>query len=133
MLFNFLIFIRFIYKVSLQTPNCLWQGLINHELVHVLGFWHEQSRLDRDKHIRILYENILPDAIFNFKKYSTIVEKLNFKYDYDSIMHYDTTTFSKNGLPTILPIKPGIDLKKNAFKLLSSIDIQKIRSYYNCQ
>mgnify|MGYP000105577434 CR=1 FL=1 len=44
-------------KVNLHR-NCWYKGIVIHELKHALGFFHEQSRSDRDSYVRILYENI---------------------------------------------------------------------------
>ncbi|VDM53232.1 unnamed protein product [Angiostrongylus costaricensis] len=82
--------------------GCLHHEIIVHELMHSLGFWHEHSRDDRDEHIRIRWENILPGMESQFDKVSAFLQDTQGeKYDYRSIMHYDSTAFSRNGRHTI--------------------------------
>ena len=40
------------------NQSCLMVGIALHQFLHVLGFFHEQSRRDRDKYIRINYDEV---------------------------------------------------------------------------
>uniref|UniRef100_A0A672PQK9 Metalloendopeptidase n=1 Tax=Sinocyclocheilus grahami TaxID=75366 RepID=A0A672PQK9_SINGR len=115
--------------MSLQSPGCMWSGVAAHELMHALGFVHEQSRSDRDHHVSILWENIIEDQRHNFKKYET--NNLNTAYDYSSVMHYGRYTFSEDGRPTIIP-KPDPYISIGQRDGPSLTDIHKINILYNC-
>ncbi|CAH2210171.1 jg913, partial [Pararge aegeria aegeria] len=81
--------------------NCLSQGEIAHEVMHVLGFSHEHTRSDRDRYIAILWDNIKP----GYKKYFQTRHDgrlLNLPYDYASVLHYPPRAFSKNGQITVM-------------------------------
>uniref|UniRef100_A0A8C2U7F5 Metalloendopeptidase n=1 Tax=Coturnix japonica TaxID=93934 RepID=A0A8C2U7F5_COTJA len=80
--------------------NCDKFGIVAHELGHVVGFWHEHTRPDRDQHVTIIRENIQQGQEYNFLKMEAgEVNSLGETYDFDSIMHYARNTFSRAQYP----------------------------------
>jgi len=95
------------------------------------AFFHEQARRDRDFRVKVLSNNINPSQLYNFKKadrYS--VETFGTPYDYQSLMHYTRTTFTKNGQSTLESITDA-NQKLGGIKL-SKYDIKKLNSMYHC-
>ncbi|XP_053178954.1 low choriolytic enzyme-like [Scomber japonicus] len=115
--------------VSLDISGCIYRNTIQHELLHALGFEHEQSRSDRDEHIKIIWENIEDGEEDQFEKVKT--RNLGTPYDYNSVMQYESDYFSKNGKPTMIPIPdPNVPIGK-ATKM-SPNDILRVNRLYRC-
>lgn len=74
------------------------KGTVMHELMHAAGFYHEQCRPDRDQFIKLHEENMLDGRKSQFQIEPGVTQST---YDYCSIMHYPSTAFTKNNLPTI--------------------------------
>jgi hypothetical protein len=56
--------------VTLQKSGCREFGHILHVIMHALGFYHEQSRTDRDKYVDINWTNVPEDHHKDFQTYS---------------------------------------------------------------
>ena len=106
------------------AKRCSTMNIV-HELGHTIGLWHEQSRLDRDAYIRILWENINEEHWYNFNQHITDGRDYD-EYDYQSIMHYSAYAFSKNNLKTIVPIQKDVEIGQRQF--LSSKDIAAVNA-----
>ncbi|KAF6018342.1 ASTL [Bugula neritina] len=117
--------------------NCYTHGTVMHELLHTLGFYHEQSRADRDFYVDIHRENIKQGAESNFDRYAlgTTVDHLDQPYDYDSIMHYQSTSFSKDFVSPTITAKQQLpsSIVLGQRDHLSHIDIRMIQKLYGCQ
>ncbi|KAH7951084.1 hypothetical protein HPB52_004715 [Rhipicephalus sanguineus] len=122
--------------VSLNFEVCATYGTIVHELLHVLGLWHEQSRADRDRYVRVVWNNVVPRFKANFMK-TNRVPYLDEDYDYESIMHYFFNAFSKDPeQATLVPKNTGVELFNLglAFKenRMTKVDIHKLNTIYHC-
>jgi len=116
------------------AESCIRNGTIAHEIGHLIGFWHEHTRPDRDRYVQIHKSNVLAGELKNFRKLSRLeVNSFDVPYDFGSIMHYAKTTFSKNGYDiTIRPV-PGLYNKEIGQRLrLSPLDILQANRLYNC-
>ncbi|KZS17670.1 putative Metalloendopeptidase [Daphnia magna] len=120
--------------VSLDS-GCFNDGLPGtaiHELMHALGFFHEQSRTDRDDYIIINYPNIQPGTEANFLSYGPdVIQYLGASYDYGSVMHYGAYSFPIDpSIPTIITRQPGVEIGQR--KGFSEVDIFKLNALYKC-
>ncbi|XP_036440042.1 low choriolytic enzyme-like [Colossoma macropomum] len=115
--------------VSLDRNGCIYHNTVQHELLHALGFNHEQTRSDRDNHIRVVWENIIENMKHNFNKINTLNQGT--PYDYNSVMQYHRTAFSKNGLPTMVPI-PNSNVAIGQATQMSNNDIIRLYRLYQC-
>ena len=65
-----------------------------HELGHSLGFWHEQSRPNRDDFVQINWDRIPTNKAHNFLLHPAADAYPPGGYDFDSVMHYQQCEFS---------------------------------------
>ncbi|MBM3807820.1 MAG: hypothetical protein FJW22_06445 [Acidimicrobiia bacterium] len=108
-------------------------GIVYHELGHLLGLYHEQSRADRDDYVEIDLSNVQANAVGNFTKLTFPVIGA---YDFESVMHYSAFAFAIDpSKPVIIP-RPGYA----SFASLmgqrvgpSTIDLDALAFLYNGQ
>uniref|UniRef100_F6R0P6 Metalloendopeptidase n=1 Tax=Xenopus tropicalis TaxID=8364 RepID=F6R0P6_XENTR len=117
--------------LSLMSSGCLAKGIIQHEVDHALGFYHEQSRSDRDTYIDVLWQYICESDWGSFEMVDT--DNLDLPYDYSSVMHYGWYAFSNtSGQPSLRP-KPDPTANIGQRYGLSPLDVSKVKELYGCK
>lgn len=119
--------------VNLQTPGCLGKvGTAIHEILHTVGFYHEQNRYDRDDHVRVIFRNIQGDKLNNFEKISeNEITAFNVPYDFESVLHYSPYAFSTSDKKTIEARNDqAMNDKMGQRDGFSKKDIEKINAMY---
>uniref|UniRef100_A0A915DGN6 Metalloendopeptidase n=1 Tax=Ditylenchus dipsaci TaxID=166011 RepID=A0A915DGN6_9BILA len=111
------------------TKTCIAHHVIIHELLHLLGLYHEHQRPDRDEFITIHKERVLKGRIANFN-IAKGADTFRLPYDYCSIMHYRDVTFSANSLPVMVTkeskFQANLGKAKNPSELINLKKIQKL-------
>ncbi|XP_049301277.1 astacin-like metalloprotease toxin 5 [Anopheles funestus] len=123
--------------LNLQSPNCM-QTLRTpvHELMHTLGFLHEQSRRDRDTYIQFFPQNLAPkyqNAKFintNYAIYNGSSTTYGVPYNYGSVMHYSRFAGAATSIFPVLVRRdnPAAELGNNYG--LTEGDVAQIKARY---
>jgi hypothetical protein len=96
-------------------------GTLLHEMGHVVGLFHEQSRSDRNTYVTFNYDNVIKGSIDNFNQLTDDAQNLT-SYDFASIMHYIPYAFSRTGGPTLETKPAGIPMSNTVGYTASDID-----------
>ncbi|XP_059363763.1 meprin A subunit beta-like [Carassius carassius] len=113
--------------------GCGIKAIVEHEFLHALGFWHEQSRYDRDDYVTINFTNIITGYANNFDKYSeNLTTTQDTPYDYFSVMHYDKNAFSNGNGYTIITKRPEFQDVIGQRLDMSEYDVIELNKLYKC-
>jgi len=123
--------------------NCARFMYVVHEIGHVIGFWHEHTRPDRDDFVTVYPDRISKSNLLNFVKRKPLdVDYQGVKYDYRSIMHYPKNAFARLGCFGVRCVTVAVNNFPEYFRQgrpelgagteLSPGDIQQANRLYSC-
>ncbi len=77
-----------------------------HALMHVLGFWHEHQRPDRDQFVAVQTANVDP-ALSVLFQLVPVGNTFGLAYDFDSVTHFGATEGGLGGATTLIVLPPN--------------------------
>lgn len=103
---------------------------IAHEVLHALGFVHEQNRSDRDDFISVLFDNIDEKYRDNFEKLPQEYMAVSglAPFDFESLMIYPVWMFVKHGQATMESKVKDHSIQPSDH--LSTIDLERLNLAY---
>jgi hypothetical protein len=113
------------------TEQCRTHEIL-HEMMHALGFVHEQSRPDRDNYVEVLWQNIDPAYADQFAIVpDSFTDALRgAAFDYHSVMLYESNAFAVSTQLTTLQSTTAQSVSPTQDGL-SPGDIARLNSLYN--
>jgi len=120
---------------TINIASWSFRFIIAHEIMHSLGFWHEQQRPDRGTYVQINFGNVQSGTGGNFTiPGNSIAEG---EYDFESIMHYGqcdfTTCSSCNSSCRTITVLPPFTSQQSVIGQrgqLSAGDIASLNALY---
>lgn len=114
--------------------GCYYNITVMHQIMHVLGFYHEHNRPDRDNHVKINWNNIEKGYHDKFNKRSIKdVDSRKVPYDLRSIMHCAWNAFGWTLGDLTIETKDPLDKYEIGQRAhLSVSDQYQINKMYYC-
>eukprot|EP00112_Aurelia_sp_Birch-Aquarium-sp1_P015802 Seg353.7 transcript_id=Seg353.7/GoldUCD/mRNA.D3Y31 product="Zinc metalloproteinase nas-38" protein_id=Seg353.7/GoldUCD/D3Y31 len=130
--------------------GCEILGVVVHEIMHALGFLHEQNRSDRDNYVNIQWQNMIKDPKINVQRIFETERQIHgddyygenygLPYDFNSVMHYHPFAWSKDGKSPTFLLNPKYKESNIKNKVvvgqrngLSDLDRKKINAMFMCE
>uniref|UniRef100_A0A0N4Z1H0 Zinc metalloproteinase n=1 Tax=Parastrongyloides trichosuri TaxID=131310 RepID=A0A0N4Z1H0_PARTI len=111
--------------------GCEVLGIVQHETLHALGFYHEQARPDRDQYLTIAINNVHEKRRRNYRINGVNeADTYGIPYNYGSAMHYDKMAFTNTFDPVMITKnKLYQDVIGNAGRL-AFLDFKMVNTVY---